>query len=127
MSRIANERTIFEITSILRSAQPKLDTNCWEAGGASIRRERHRYSGSTHGFLIEVTDVTYSLRGHCKWHLLVVSEQWQEAGQGGKDIRNSHWLKLLKGTNADVIRWMRECRPLLGAQQSPDGAGVPND
>lgn len=117
MSRIANERTIFEITSILRAAQPNLDANCWEAAGASVRRERHRYGGAVFGFLIETTEISYCVRGQCKWHLLVVSEQWQEPGHGGKDIRNSLWLKLLKGSNADVIRWMRECRPLWGARQ----------
>lgn len=125
MSRIANERTIFEITSILRSAQPHLDAYCWEAAGASVRRERHRYSGAVYGFLIETTDISYAVRGQCKWHLLVVSEQWQEPGHGGMDIRNSHWLKLLKGTNADVIRWMRACRPLWSGAPDGDGATPP--
>ena len=112
MSRIANERTIFEITSIVRSAQPHLDANSWVAGGAAIRRERHRYSGQTYGFLIEMTDISYPARGQCKWHLIVVSEQWQEPGHGGMELRNSNWLKLMKGSNSDVKHWIREHRPL---------------
>jgi hypothetical protein len=112
MSRIANERTIFEITSIIRDAQPQLDANSWVAGGATVRRERHRYSGQTYGFLIEITDISFSVRGQCKWHLIVVSEQWQEPGHGGMEMRNSNWLKLMKGSNSDVTQWIRENRPL---------------
>lgn len=112
MSRIANERTIFEINSIVRSAQPSLEATTWKAAGAEVRRERHRYTGQNYGFLIEITDISLSVRGQYKWHLMVVSEQWQEPGPGGTDIRISNWLKLLKGSNADVIHWLRECRPL---------------
>jgi hypothetical protein len=119
MSRIANERTILEIGGIVRSAQPHLDANSWMAGGAQVRRERHRYAGQAHSFSIETTDIRLESRGRCLWHLLVVTEQWHESGQGGADIRTSNWLKLLKGTNADVIRWIRECRPLWAAPRSP--------
>lgn len=112
MTRIANERTIFEITSIVRSAQPNLDATQWLAGGAAVRRERHRYSGQVYGFLIEITDISLTLRGQVKWHLMIVSEQWQEPGATGATIRASNWLKLLEGTNTEVIRWIRSCRPL---------------
>ncbi len=120
MSRIANERTIFEITSIVRSAQPNLDATAWMAGGASVRRERHRYSGQTYGFLIEITDISFSVRGQCKWHLIVVSEQWQQPGHGGMELRNSNWLKLMKGSNSDVTHWIRQNRPLWS--EPPDEA-----
>jgi len=43
---------------------------------------------------------------------MVVREPWQEPGQRGLDIRMSNWLKLLKGSNADVIHWIRDNRPL---------------
>lgn len=111
-TRIANERTIFEINSIVRTAQPSLEATAWMVEGAAVRRERHRYSGREYGFLIEITDINLTVRGQCKWHLMIVSEQWNEPGHGGQDIRTSNWLKLLKGSNADVVRWMRECRPL---------------
>ena len=86
-----------------------------------MRRERHRFSGQTYGFLSEVTDITFAPRGQCKWHLMVVSEQWHEPGQGGIDIRTSNWLKLLKGSNADVIGWIRACRPLWSKPAGEEG------
>lgn len=120
MSRIANERTVFEITSIVRSAQPHLDANAWMAGGAAVRRERHRYTGQSYGFLIEITDISFSVRDQCKWHLIVVSEQWQQPGHAGMELRNSNWLKLMKGSNSDVTHWIRQNRPLWS--EPPDEA-----
>ena len=113
MFRLSNERTILEIRSIVLAEQQHLDATSWLAAGAAVRRERHRYSGQPYAFSIEVLDIRFERRGRCDWHVLLVTEQWQQAGHGGEDLRFSSWLKLLQGTNGDIVSWIRTHRPLF--------------
>ncbi len=84
----------------------------WTVGDAECRRERHRFAGQVYAFSIEVLDMRCSHKGRCHWHLLVVTELWQEAGRGGLDLRTSKWLKLLAGKPADIADWIRQRRPV---------------
>ena len=112
MSRIANERTIIEIETIVDSVRPSLETISWRAHDVDCHRDRHRFVGQSYAFSIDVLEMRFTRKGRVLWHLIVVTERWQGSARTSLDLRTSKWLKLLVGKNSDVIDWIRTCRPL---------------
>jgi hypothetical protein len=111
MARFGNALTIFEIESIvIDSARAGREPPHWQAKGAECSRERHRYSGSSYAFTIDVLHVRYARAGRTAWSLVVVTELWRSAGETDVDMRGAKWMKLISGKSADVTAWIRTCR-----------------
>jgi hypothetical protein len=117
MSRIANERTILVIESIVDSDRPSLEAVSWRSHDVDCRRDRHRFVGQSYAFYIEILEMCFTRKSHMLWHLIVVTERWQRPGLSGSDLRTSKWLKQLAGKNSDVVDWIRDCRPLFATSK----------
>lgn len=113
------------IESIVDSARPGLDAVSWRSHDVDCSRDRHRFVGQHYAFSIEALDLQLIRRGRPLWHLIVVTERWQETGKTNSDLRTSKWLKLLAGKGADVVDWIRQCRPPF--EPPKDSGGVEHE
>ena len=77
----------------------------WTMLGVACERERHSFTGTMHGFSVEI--VTLDHPGKRGWSLLVVKEYWW-FGSEGKDMRSTRWARPLSGRNGDIMAWFRE-------------------
>jgi len=75
----------------------------WSIDGVEWQRERHSYSGATHGFTIEVT--TGNRLERPGWTLRVVKEYWRD-GRGGS-TRDLQWAHVEDGGRAEIIEWLK--------------------
>lgn len=113
MSRIANERTILVIESIVDADRPSLEAVSWRSHDVDCRRDRHRFVGQSYAFSIEALEMRLTRKSLILWHLIVVTERWQRPGPEGIDLRTSKWLKQFTGKSSDVVDWIRDCKPLF--------------
>ncbi|MFI5002575.1 MAG: hypothetical protein ACHQK9_22035, partial [Reyranellales bacterium] len=74
----------------------------WSIDGVDWQRERHSYSGASHGFTVEVTTGTKAAKP--AWTLVVVKEHWR--GRDGEIVKSSQWAQIDSGSRADVVRWL---------------------
>jgi hypothetical protein len=111
MKRVGNSRTISDIEFVIDA--PSLgDPKCsWSANGVECTRDRHRFSGQSYEFTIEVVQLRMVKSGRTSWHVVIVTEWWR-SGASDTDIRNAKWLKVLSGKPSDVTAWMRRGRTL---------------
>ena len=68
--------------------------------GVEWDRERHSYSGATHGFTIEVTTGV-----HAGWTLRVVKEYWRDSR--GESTRDLQWAHVEAGGRAEIVAWLK--------------------
>jgi hypothetical protein len=93
---IATSRMIGQILQVLRDGSP-------------CSRDRHRHSGPSYTFGIEVLQAHVAERDHPAWRLAIVSERWW-AGDSDVLIRDTAWLKLISGKAADVAAWLKRAQ-----------------
>lgn len=75
----------------------------WSIDGVAWQRERHSYSGATHGFTIEVTTgVRAEPPG---WTLRVVKEYWRDGR--GESTRDMRWAEVEAGGRAEIVEWLK--------------------
>ncbi len=80
----------------------------WSIDGVEWRRERHSYSGASHGFTIEVTTGTCATgvrSGRPGWALRVVKEYWRDGR--GQSTRDLQWAHVEAGSRADILDWLK--------------------
>jgi hypothetical protein len=83
----------------------------WSIDGVDWHRERHSYSGSSHGFTVEVTTGTKAVKP--AWTLVVVKEHWR--GHDGEIVKSTQWAHIDSGNRRDVVAWLeRQERKLRG-------------
>jgi hypothetical protein len=107
MAGIGTARIIGQILQILRAASPGHEARAWRVGSVTCSRDRHRHSGQSYTFGIEVLQAQFAQQGHPSWHLAIVSERWW-TGDCDVLIRDSIWLKLIAGKAADVTAWLKQ-------------------
>jgi hypothetical protein len=106
---IATSRVIAQILRVLRDGSPGHDARAWRVGAVACTRDRHRHSGPSYSFGIEVLQAQLAERGHPAWRLAIVSERWW-AGEPELLIRDTIWLKLIAGKAADVTAWLKRAQ-----------------
>lgn len=109
MKHVGNSRTISDIEFVIDASSLGDTRRAWAAHGAECVRDRHRFSGQTYDFTIEVVQLRMTKAGRTSWHVVIVTEWWR-AAHSDSDIRCTKWLKVLAGKPADVTAWMRRCR-----------------
>ena len=77
-------------------------------GSAELVRSRHSHAGEVYDFTIEVTALSRSQKP--EWNMLVAREYWWN-GQNGEAIRAHRWAKVLSGSQAEIMRWLRSVQP----------------
>jgi hypothetical protein len=98
------DASFFRIVDRLLSAgTTRTPKTHWSIDGVEWQRERHSYSGATHGFTIEVTTGNCSERPG--WILRVVKEYWRD-GQG-ESTRDLHWAQVEAGSRAEIVAWLK--------------------
>jgi hypothetical protein len=115
MKRVGNARTIADIEFVIDAPKAGDPRNSWNAHGVACTRDRHRFSGQTYSFTVEVVDLRFIAAGRTSWHVIIVNEWWR-AGDADVNIRNTKWLKVLSGKAADVTAWMRRSRSMKDAK-----------
>jgi hypothetical protein len=118
MKRVGNARTIADIEFVIDAPKAGDPRNSWNAHGVACTRDRHRFSGQTYSFTVEVVDIRLVAAGRISWHVIIVNEWWR-AGDADMNIRNTKWLKVLSGKAADVIAWMRQSRSMKDKTAAP--------
>lgn len=107
MAGIATARIVGQILQVLRDASPGHDARSWRVGHVACSRDRHRHSGPSYIFGIEVLQAHFVQPGQPSWRLAIVSERWW-AGEPDVLIRDTTWLKLIAGKAADVTGWLKQ-------------------
>lgn len=108
MAGIATSRMIGQILQVLRDGSPGHEARSWRVGPVACSRDRHRHSGPSYTFGIEVLQAHVAERDH-PWRLAIVSERWW-AGDSDVLIRDTAWLKLISGKAADVAAWLKRAQ-----------------
>jgi hypothetical protein len=116
MKTFASPSFFLTFDLLLAAANPGLKMSHWSQENVDWERERHSFTGRTHGFVVEVTTMTRP--GRQGWALIVVKEIWW-AGNQGKELRSSRWAKLLSGRRNDALGWMRERERALERASEP--------
>jgi hypothetical protein len=111
MKRVGTARTIADIEFVIDPPSIGDPRRCWQAYGVECQRNRHRFSGSTYSFTIDVVDLRLAKPAGGSWHAVIVSESWH-TGTTDTNIRSSKWLKVLSGKASDVTAWMRRSRSI---------------
>jgi hypothetical protein len=89
---------------LLGAANPGLKLTSWSHDGVGWERERHSFTGATHGQSIEIVTVTHT--GKRGWRLMVVKEYWW-AGKETKAIKSVKWAKAIDGQRNEILNWFR--------------------
>jgi hypothetical protein len=113
MKRLSNAQTIADIEFVIDVPKLGDPRYSWNAYGVTCTRDRHRFSGHTYSFTIDVVDLRLVTAGRTAWHVIIVNEWWR-AGAADVNIRNTKWLKVLTGKASDVTTWMRRSRSMKG-------------
>jgi hypothetical protein len=109
MGRIDNSRTIADIEFVVDSARPGAESTAWRVHGVDCTRDRHRFSGQSYEFRIDVLQLRHAGTSRSSWHVAVVTEWWR-SGAAQQDIRNTKWLKVVQGNASNVTAWIRRYR-----------------
>jgi hypothetical protein len=109
MAKIAKNRVISDIEYIIDAPSAGIERHSWQVQGVECLRDRHRFSGQSYVFTIDVLQVRLVRAGHIVWRLLLVTEGWR-VPDSDKVIRQAKWLKLIDGKTSDVTSWIQRCR-----------------
>jgi hypothetical protein len=100
---------------LLGTANPGLKDSAWRHDGTSWERERHSFTGATHGQTIEIFTVTrFGKRG---WSAMIVKEYWW-AGRKSTALKVVRWAKPIEGRREDILNWFRAQEAALGRASS---------
>jgi hypothetical protein len=109
MKQVGNAQTIADIEFVISAPPPSDRRQSWTAHGVECTRSRHRFSGESYEFNIEVVDLRKEKGKYPSWRILIVTEWWHAPDEKG-EVRNTKWLKVLHGKASDVKAWMRAAR-----------------
>lgn len=101
---------------LVGTTNPGLKRMQWTHDGVVFQRERHSFSGASHGLTIEVFILTHA--GRRGWSLMVTKEYWW-AGADGKAFKNLRWARPLSGQRSDLISWLRAQESALDRTADP--------
>jgi len=109
MAKIAKASVISDIEYIIDAPSPAIGRHSWQVQGVECSRDRHRFSGQSYVFTIDVLQVRFVRAGRIIWRLILVTEGWR-AADGDVVLRQTKWLKLIDGRPSDVTSWIQRCR-----------------
>ncbi len=89
---------------LVSSSNPGMKRTRWTHDGVDFDRERHSFTSSRHGIVIEIFTLTRG--GRHGWSLMVTKEYWW-AGPDAKPFKNLRWARPLSGQRADLFAWLR--------------------
>jgi hypothetical protein len=89
---------------LLSSTNPSMKRSRWTHDGVDFERERHSFTSSRHGIVIEIFTLTRS--GRRGWSLMVTKEYWW-AGPDATPFKNLRWARPLSGERSDLFAWLR--------------------
>ncbi|WP_230646779.1 hypothetical protein [Bradyrhizobium sp. Leaf401] len=89
---------------LITSTNPGMKRSRWTHDGVEFERERHSFSSSRHGIVIEI--FTLSRPGRRGWSLMVTKEYWW-AGPEATPFKNLRWARPLGGQRSDLFDWLR--------------------
>lgn len=89
---------------LIASTNPGMKRSRWTHDGVEFERERHSFSSSRHGIVIEIFTLTRS--GRRGWSLMVTKEYWW-AGPEATPFKNLRWARPLGGQRSDLFDWLR--------------------
>jgi hypothetical protein len=106
---------------LLGTTNPGLKLSSWTYNGIAWERERHSFTGATHGQTIEIVTVTKP--GKRGWSVMIVKEYWW-AGKESKALKALRWAKPIAGQRSDIMTWFRAQeaaldRRMAGGRSSP--------
>jgi GH25 family lysozyme M1 (1,4-beta-N-acetylmuramidase) len=88
------------VDRLLSAGTSRTPRTQWSIDGVEWQRERHSYSGATHGFTIEVTTGVQA-----RWTVRVVKEYWRDGR--GESARDLQWAQVEAGNRADIVTWLK--------------------
>jgi hypothetical protein len=97
--------SFFRVFDLLVGAtNPGLKLSSWTYDGVVWERERHSFTGATHGQTIEI----FTLRrlGKRGWNVMIVKEYWW-VGKENKPVKAVRWAKPIEGQRIDIMNWFR--------------------
>jgi len=109
VSQITNAHIIRAVELILFGNDPHYEASSWVAAGITCRRDRHRYTGETYAFSLEILHLRSAVRGSSSWTAMIVTERWS-AGVADTVVRSQKWMKLISGKPADLRAWINHHR-----------------
>jgi hypothetical protein len=89
---------------LVSMTNPGLKRAHWKVDAVDWERQRHSFTGPSHGFGVEI--FTLTRQGAHGWVLMVIKEYWW-AGEENKALKSLHWSRPLRGRRGDVIAWFR--------------------
>jgi hypothetical protein len=89
---------------LLSSTNPGMTRSRWTHEGVDFERERHSFTSSRHGIVIEIFTLTRN--GRRGWSLMVTKEYWW-VGPDAKPFKNLRWARPLSGERSDLFAWLR--------------------
>jgi hypothetical protein len=118
MAKITKASIISDIEYIVDAPSPAIERHSWQVQGVECLRDRHRFSGQSYVFTIDVLQVRFARSARTIWRLIVVTEGWRVA-DGDLVLRQNKWLKLINGKASDVMGWVQRCRAQKLQQDRP--------
>jgi len=109
MAKITKSSIISDIEYIVDAPSPAIERRHWHVQGVECLRDRHRFSGQSYVFAIDVLQVHFARSGRTIWRLVLVTEGWRVA-EGDRLLRQNKWLKVTTGKASDVMDWVQRCR-----------------
>jgi hypothetical protein len=109
MAKVTKASIISDIEYIVEAPSPTIERRRWQAQGVECLRDRHRFSGQSYVFAIDVLQVRFARTGRTIWRLVLVTEGWW-LPEGDRVLRQNKWLKVVNGKASDVMEWVQRCR-----------------
>lgn len=89
---------------LVSTSNPGMKRTRWTHDGVDFERERHSFTSSRHGIVIEIFTLTRG--GRHGWSLMVTKEYWW-AGPDATPFKNLRWARPLSGERSDLFTWLR--------------------
>jgi hypothetical protein len=109
MAKIAKASVISHIEYIIDAPSAAIERHSWQAQGVECSRDRHRFSGQSYAFTIDVLRVRFVQAGRIIWQLILVTKG-SRAADGDIVLRQAKWLKLIHGKASEVTSWIQRWR-----------------
>lgn len=95
----------FLFNRLVSASNLHLDKDQWRVADVNFHRQRHSYWGHDYAFSVEI----FTLRCHSQgnWELMVVRENWWDAG-GHAPVKSSQWGKLISGSKVAALDWFHQ-------------------
>lgn len=89
---------------LVSTSNPGMKRTRWTHDRVEFERERHSFTSSRHGIVIEIFTLTRG--GRHGWSLMVTKEYWW-AGPEATPFKNLRWARPLSGERSDLFTWLR--------------------